>query len=128
MASLKKRGKTYYAQYYIGTKQKRVSLGTDSLQVAKEKIRQIESALVRGTDIPLPTKTPTSKVVNAYCDYLLTVKTARNAQRISITCEKPLVLSVRPWFLKMNASAPSVKNVRARITQPIENRLGCLVY
>lgn len=40
----------YYAQYYIGTKQKRVSLGTDSLQVAKERIRQIESALVRGTE------------------------------------------------------------------------------
>ncbi len=81
MASLKKRGKTYYAQYYIGTKQKRVCLNTDSLQIAKEKVRQIESALVRGTDIPLPTKTPIPKVVSAYCDYLYTVKTARNVQR-----------------------------------------------
>lgn len=81
MASLKKRGKTYYAQYYLGGEQKRVSLGTNSLQVAKEKIRQIESALARGTDIPLPTKTPIAEVVAAYCDYLHTVKTHRNAQR-----------------------------------------------
>ncbi len=58
MASLRKRGNVYYAQYYVGKRQKRVSLETSSLQVAKEKIRQIESALVREVDIPLPTKTP----------------------------------------------------------------------
>lgn len=81
MASLKKRGSTYYAQYYLGGEQKRVSLGTGSLQIAKEKIRQIESALARGTDIPLPTKTPIAEVVKAYVEYLHTVKTPRNAQR-----------------------------------------------
>jgi integrase len=81
MASLKKRGRTYYAQYYLGGQQKRVSLGTDSLQIAKEKIRQIESALARGTDIPLPTRTPVAEVVAAYVEYLYTVKTPRNAQR-----------------------------------------------
>ena len=81
MASLKKRGTTYYAQYYLGGEQKRVSLGTSSLQIAKEKIRQIESALARGTDIPLPTKTPIAEVVKAYVDYLHIVKTPRNAQR-----------------------------------------------
>ncbi len=81
MASLKKRGKTYYAQYYLGGEQKRVSLGTNSLQIAKEKIRQIESALARGTDIPLPTKTPIAEVVAAYVQHLHTVKTHRNAQR-----------------------------------------------
>jgi integrase len=81
MASLKKRGKTYYAQYYLGGEQKRVSLNTDSLQVAKEKIRQIESSLARGTDIPLPTRTSIAEIVTAYIDYLHTVKTHRNAQR-----------------------------------------------
>lgn len=81
MASLKKRGKTYYAQYYFGGQQKRISLSTDSLQIAKEKIRQIESALARGTDIPLPTRTPVADVVAAYVEYLYTVKTPRNAQR-----------------------------------------------
>lgn len=37
MASLKKRGKNYYAQDYVGSRQLRVSLHTTSLQVAKEK-------------------------------------------------------------------------------------------
>jgi len=81
MASLKRRGKNYYAQYYLGGKQKRVSLNTTSLQIAKEKLRQIESALFRDADLPLPTRTPLNKVVAAYCDHLTTVKTFRNAQR-----------------------------------------------
>ena len=81
MASLKKRGKTYYAQYYVGCRQRRVSLHTTSLQVAKEKIRQIESAQARGTDIPLPTRTPLAKVLKAYIQNLNTVKTPRNVQR-----------------------------------------------
>lgn len=81
MASLKRRGKTYYAQYYVGSRQRRVSLHTTSLQIAKEKIRQIESAQARGTDIPLPTRTPLAQVVKAYIEYLNTVKTPRNVQR-----------------------------------------------
>jgi integrase len=58
-----------------------VSLHTTSLQVAKEKIRQIESAQARGTDIPLPTRTPLAKVLKAYIQNLNTVKTPRNVQR-----------------------------------------------
>ncbi len=81
MASLKKRGKTYYAQYYVAGKQKRVCLNTEVLQIAKEKLRQIESSLMRGTQLPLPTKTTISEVVSAYIDYLYTVKTPRNVQR-----------------------------------------------
>ena len=48
MASLKNRDGVYYAQFYVGGKQKRVSLETDVLQIAKEKLRQIESSLSRG--------------------------------------------------------------------------------
>jgi hypothetical protein len=59
MASLKKRGDVYYAQYYVGGKQKRVTLDTPSLQIAK----QIESSFYQGNDIPLPTKTPIADVV-----------------------------------------------------------------
>ena len=47
MASLKKRGNIYYEQYYVGGKKKRVSLETSSLQIAKEKLRQHESARFR---------------------------------------------------------------------------------
>jgi integrase len=81
MASLKKRGTTYYAQYYVGMQQKRVCLDTSSLQVAKEKVRQIESAMLRGNDLILPTKTPVAQVVTAYVDYLHSVKTERNVRR-----------------------------------------------
>ena len=78
MASLKRRGKIYYAQYYAGNKQKRVCLETTSLQIAKDKIRQIESALVRQVDIPLPTKTPIGEAVEAYIQHMKTMKTARS--------------------------------------------------
>ncbi len=54
MASLKKRGKQYYAQYYAGGRQRRVNLKTASRQVAKEKIRQIESSQARGRSDFLP--------------------------------------------------------------------------
>lgn len=81
MASLKKRGKVYYAQYYQGDRQRRICLQTTSLQMAKEKLRQIESAHYRGTDIPLPTKTPLPKLLTAYVNYLEAVKRPRNVQK-----------------------------------------------
>jgi integrase len=80
MACLKKRGRTYYAQYYLGNRQVRVSLQTESLQFAKEKVRQIESALARGEDSPLPTRTPIKDVVNAYVNHIRGYKTAKSAQ------------------------------------------------
>jgi hypothetical protein len=42
MASLKKRGKTYYAQNTLAGQQKRVSLHTRSLQIAKDSLRTIK--------------------------------------------------------------------------------------
>jgi integrase len=81
MASLKKRGNSYYAQYYLNGKQKRLNLDISSLQVAKEKVRKIESAFYRGDDIPLPTKTPISQVVTDYIEYMRTRKTARSVER-----------------------------------------------
>ena len=44
MASLIKRGKTYYLQDRLSGKLKRWSLRTDSFQLAKEQVRQYESA------------------------------------------------------------------------------------
>ncbi len=82
MASLKKRGKTYYAQYYNGTQQVRKNLYTDSLQIAKEKLRQLESALYRQVDIPLPTRNTVEKIVGDYVDHLYIVKRDKNAQKV----------------------------------------------
>ncbi len=80
MASLKKRGKKYYAQYYVGSKQRRVSLETESKQIAKEKIRKLESAMLRGEDSPLPTKTPIGDIVEEYVNHIRAVKTPKSAQ------------------------------------------------
>ncbi len=53
-----------------------MSLETNSLQVAKHKLRELESALFLGNDIPLPTKTSIADVVTAYVNHLKTVKKA----------------------------------------------------
>lgn len=70
MASLIKRGKTYQMQWYEGDKKRRVSLKTDSLQIASEKLRQFESARYRGDTAPLPTRTPIGEVVSAYIAHM----------------------------------------------------------
>lgn len=70
MASLKRRGDIYYAQWYVGSVQKRASLDTDNLQIAKERLRQIESRLAQGDDSPLPTRTPVGEVVAAFIDHM----------------------------------------------------------
>lgn len=80
MASLIKRASTYYLQDRLSGKIKRTSLQTDSLQIAKEKLRQYESAKLRGLNNPLPTKTPIGKIVGAYVDHIRIAKTAKSAQ------------------------------------------------
>lgn len=74
MASLKKRGNVYYIQYYIAGTQYRASLNTSSLQVAKERKRQFESAMLRQDDIPLPTKTPLPGIVLEHVKHIQTYK------------------------------------------------------
>jgi len=81
MASLKKRGGTYYLQYYLpGRKQKRVNLETDSYQIAREKLRQFDSARATGETSPLPTRTSLPELLTAYVEYVRTVKTGKSAQ------------------------------------------------
>jgi integrase len=80
MASLVQRGPIHYIQFYIAGKLKRVSTGTDVLQIAKEKLRQFESAQARGDTLPLPTKTPIAQVVTPYVEHIRTVKTPKSAQ------------------------------------------------
>jgi integrase len=80
MASLKKRGKSYQIQYCVAGRQRRVGLGPIPLQIAKEKLRQFESARLRGEDVPLPTRTPIAEVVTAYVAHIRSVKTPKSAQ------------------------------------------------
>jgi len=62
MASLIKRDGKYHVQWYEGTKKRRRSLRTESLQITKEKLRQFESACFRGDGCALPTRTPVGEV------------------------------------------------------------------
>ena len=121
MASLKKRGNSYYAQYYVGTQQKRVNLYTESLQIAKEKLRQLESALFLETDIPLPTRTSLAQIVKEYVDYLYTVKTDKNAQKI-VSYLRQIFGPICPKLKIKNSkiSITAVKRKAIRETPPIE--------
>jgi len=80
MASLLQRNKTWYLQDRFNGKIKRVSLRTTSRQLAQEKLRQYESAQFRGTDNPLPTRTPIADVVTAYVEHIRLHKTPKSAQ------------------------------------------------
>jgi integrase len=80
MASLIQRGEIWYIQYCVSGKARRVSTGTDSEQIAKEKLRQFESAHFRGNDNPLPTRTPIAEIITAYVSHIRTVKTPKSAQ------------------------------------------------
>ena len=80
MASLKKRGNTQAIQYHVGGKRKRIGLGDVAYQIAKEKLRQFESAPARGDDLPFPTRTPIADVATAYVEHIRQVKTPKSAQ------------------------------------------------
>ena len=83
MASLKKRGKTYYAQYYVNGKQKRVNLETNSLQVAEYKLGKIKDAMYRGDDLPLTTKTPIGEILESYMSNLRGRTRENNVQKVA---------------------------------------------
>ena len=80
MASLIQHSDTYYLQWRIGKKIKRRSLGTSSLQIAKEKLRQFESSQYKGEDNPLPTKTLLTEIITKYIEHIRNIKTENSAQ------------------------------------------------
>ena len=80
MASLYKRETNWYVKYPVAGRTKRVSLRTNNKQIAREKVRQIESAQLRGTDDPLPSRTPVEDILTAYVRHIRTIKTPKSAQ------------------------------------------------
>ncbi len=73
LAGFFKRSKKYYAMYCVGGKRHKVNFKTDSKQIAKALLRQIETKLGN----PLPTKTPLGEILNAYVEFIETIKTPR---------------------------------------------------
>ncbi len=80
MAWLKKRKKKYYASFSAAGRRKTVSLHTENLQVAKQKLANLNVSLADGGDNPLPTRTPIADVLTKYVQHIRTVKTAKSAQ------------------------------------------------
>ena len=80
MAGLKQRGSIWYLTYYANNKKRAVSLDTESLQIAKEKKRQFESAQARGGASFLLTRTPIPDVLTGYVEHIRAIKTAKSAQ------------------------------------------------
>ena len=80
MASLLRRGKIYYAKYWLGKKQHLVCLKTRSRPLALEKLHEIESSLAKGEELRLPSKTPIAQVLSAYIIYVFAAKTKNTAK------------------------------------------------
>jgi len=80
MASIIKRGGVYYLQWRAGRALRRRSLHTPSLQLAKERLRQFESAQAAGQTDTLPTRPPLPQIVAAYVEHVRATKTAKSAQ------------------------------------------------
>jgi len=80
MASLVRRGKTYYLQWRIGRRLKRRSLQTTSTQIAREKLRQFESAQFKGEELTGPTRTKLTDILTRYAEHVRVTKTPKSAQ------------------------------------------------
>jgi hypothetical protein len=80
VASLILRGSTFYIQHMVSGKARRVSTETESRQIAKEKLRQFESAQARGCESFLPTKTPIAEVLDGYIKRIRSAKSPTAAQ------------------------------------------------
>ena len=85
MASLVRRGKTYYLQWRIGSRIKRRSLRTTSTQIAREKLRQFESAQFKGEESLGPTRTKLTDILTRYAEHVRVTKTPKSAQTDSKT-------------------------------------------
>jgi integrase len=64
----------------VSGKARRLSTETESRQIAKEKLRQFESARVRGCESFLPTKTPIADVLDDYIKRIRSIKSPKAAQ------------------------------------------------
>lgn len=75
--TLKLRNRIYHLHYTEKGIRRRISLHTDNEQVARELQRQFESALARGANNPLPTRTPLVRAVSEFVDYMRSHQTAK---------------------------------------------------
>ena len=80
MAWIADRNGVYYLFWREGKRKRMRSLRTGSVQIAKQKLRQFESAQFQGDPCPLPTKTPIGELLSEYIDNMRTHKTYRSVR------------------------------------------------
>jgi integrase len=81
MAGLYNRNGVFYAKFTAAGRINRVSLKTTDRRIARAKLNEIESALARGKDSPLPTRTPLEQALAAYVEHMQATKIGRSAYR-----------------------------------------------
>jgi len=80
VAWLRKRCGVYYVCWSEGGKKHRKSLFTESHQLAKDKLRQFESARARGEDNTLLTRTLIDEIVQAFAEHVWLHQREKSAQ------------------------------------------------
>lgn len=130
MASLRNRDGIYHIQFYVGGKQKRVSLGRIPYQMAKAKLAQFELAQLQGLDNPLPSKTRIAEILTAYVAHIRAFKTPKAAQTdihylreaFGAVCEAVTITSRRSSAA--TRKRPSSKLDRRKRLPVIEAKMG----
>ena len=122
MACLKKREGTLQIQWCEGGRQRRRSLDTESLQIAKERLMQFESAQLRGGVLPLPTKTPIGEVVAAFIEHMGNSPDICRRHYAALTHDQ-LTASVE--FVALAITRPSIPRACCRPAHRSERCAGC---
>lgn len=79
MASIYKRGKTWWVHYYVNGKSVDRSLRTSNERVARDEKKQLEALSVT-SQLHEPSTTRIQSVVQAFCDFLLATRTRKSAK------------------------------------------------
>jgi hypothetical protein len=120
MASLLRRGKIYYAKYWLGGKQRWVNLKTRSRPFALEKLHELEASLAKGEDLRLPSKTPIPEVLSAYIAYMGAAKT-KNTAKSELFYLRDIFGPICPEMdLPSRSGVKKVKNMRRPVSGCIE--------
>ena len=82
MASIYKRGKTWWVHYYVNGKSVDRSLRTRNERVARDRKKRLEAADVVG-QLDEPSSTPIEVVVQDYCQYLVATRPRKSAKNDS---------------------------------------------
>ncbi|MEX2386358.1 MAG: tyrosine-type recombinase/integrase [Phycisphaeraceae bacterium] len=129
MASIYKRGRTWWIHYHVNGKSAAKSLKTTSERVARDRKRKLEGLAI--TDqLAEPSRTPVPECVQAYCEYMIATRTHKSA-RADLSCLrvffgpccKALELGshVPKKYRKPNVDEPRLKDHLKKRHVPVRN-------